>query len=131
MAPAKTLLTVIAAAVALVGLMMGSEGGFVLVIALGALAALQYAGKDRPITANDPSTTRPWYLWLAAAAVLFAIGVGALVVLGDGETVTGQDDTSLLGALAWIIWMLSWAAAAITFVLGTGLGAKRLIAIRR
>ena len=85
---------------------------------------------DTSKTHEQADMTMRWYLWLAAA-VLFAIGIGALEVLGDGQTATGEDDTSLLNGLAWITWMLSWAAAAITFVYGTGLGAKRLIALRR
>jgi hypothetical protein len=34
-----------------------------------------------------------WYFWFVAAVVLFAVGIGALVVLGDGKTATGEDDT--------------------------------------
>jgi hypothetical protein len=102
-----------------------------LVIALGALAVLQYAGKDQPITPNEPSRTWDWYVWFGAAALLFSVGVGALVVLGDGQTATGEDDTSLWSGVAWITWMLSWAGSAITFAFGTGLGAKRFLANHR
>ena len=55
-----------------------------------------------------------WYLWIAAAAVLFMIGLGALVVMGDGQTATGEEDTGLVNGLAWLGWILSWGAAVIS-----------------
>lgn len=70
--------------------------------------------------------TMRWYLWFGAAVVLFAIGVGALVVLGDGKTATGEDDTSLLNGLAWFAWILSWFGAVISVGLGIVLGTRVL-----
>jgi hypothetical protein len=59
----------------------------------------------------ETGATKRWYFWLIVGAVLFVLGLGALVVLGDGETATGQEDTSLLNGLAWLVWLLSWIGA--------------------
>ncbi len=65
----------------------------------------------------------PWYHWVVAAAVLFAIGVGALVVLNEtGTTATGEEDTSLLNSLAWLAWILSWFGA----IISVGMGVARI-----
>ncbi len=79
----------------------------------------------RPVRAQPADITARWYLWLVAAPVLFAIGLGALVVLGDGQTVTGEDDTSLIAGLAYFGWLLSWLGAAISAGVGILLGARR------
>ena len=64
-----------------------------------------------------------WYHWFVAAAALFAIGFGALVVLNEtGETATGEDETSLLNSLAWVAWMLSWLGA----IISVGMGVVRI-----
>jgi len=65
-----------------------------------------------------------WYHWFVAAAVLFAIGLGALVVLNATETTGGgEDDTgTLLNSLAWLAWMLSWLGA----VVSVGMGIVRI-----
>ena len=70
-----------------------------------------------------------WYHWFGAAAVLFAIGVGALFVLGDGDNATGKDDitlnllrlirrptraTGITHTLAYSAWLLSWAGAIVS-----------------
>lgn len=70
-----------------------------------------------------------WYHWFAAAAVLFAIGVVALFVLGDGETPTGENDitlnllrlvrrptraTGITHTLAYSAWLLSWLGAIVS-----------------
>ena len=73
----------------------------------------------------------PWYQWLAAAAVLFAIGVGALAVLSGGETAADENGTGLLGLLrrrttatgathtiAYSAWLLSWLGAVVSTVFG-------------
>jgi hypothetical protein len=70
--------------------------------------------------------TMRWYLWFVVAAVLLAIGFGALVVLGDGETATGEDDTSLLNGLAWLAWILSWFGAIVSAGYGIFLGNRVL-----
>ncbi len=54
-----------------------------------------------------------------------------LVILGDGESATGEDDTSLLNGLAWMVWMLSWLGAIISVGLGVVLGSLRGIARHR
>ena len=119
MKPIKTLLTVIAATVALAALVIGSEAIAVLVVAIVVLVGLQFAGKDRPITPTDPSITRRWYLWMAGAAGAFLLGLAVLAIDGDELTSAG-----------WATWMLSWATAAILALIGTGLGASRLITHR-
>jgi hypothetical protein len=71
------------------------------------------------------SATKRWYIWLVGAAVLFVIGIGALVVLGYGETAAGREDTSLVAGLAWLVWLLSWIGAIVSVVIGIGLGIGR------
>lgn len=119
MKPTKTLLTVIAATIALAALVMGSEAIAVVVVAIVVLVGLQFAGEDRPITPTDPSMTRRWYLWMAGAAGAFLLGLAVLAIDGDDLTSAG-----------WATWMLSWAAAAILALIGTGLGATRLLTHR-
>ena len=85
----------------------------------------------RPTRPHPADITTRWYLWLAAAPVLFTIGLGALVLLGDGQTATGEDDTSLIAGLAYLAWILSWLGAVITAGMGIVLGAKRGIARHR
>ena len=70
--------------------------------------------------------TDRWYLWLLGAVLLLATGFGALVVLGDGKTATGEDDTSLGNGLAYFTWPLSWLGAAGSGVLGLVGGVKEL-----
>ena len=65
----------------------------------------------RRVTHDQADMTMRWYHWFVVAAVLFAIGVGALVMLGDGTTATGEDDTGLVNGLAWLAWILSWFGA--------------------
>ena len=62
--------------------------------------------------------TMQWYYWFIAAAVLFVIGLGALAVLGDGETATGEDDTSLVNGLSYFAWLLSWLGAIVSIGMG-------------
>jgi uncharacterized membrane protein YhaH (DUF805 family) len=71
------------------------------------------------------SATERWYFWLVGAAVLFVIGMGALVILGDGLTDSGQEDTSLVSSLAWLVWFLSWIGAVVSAVMGIWLGIGR------
>jgi hypothetical protein len=122
MKPTKTLLTVVAAAVALAALMMGSEAIAVLVVAIVVLVGLQFAGKDRPITPTHPSATRRWYQWMAGAASAFLLGLGVLAI---------TEEDGGLSEVAWATWMLSWATAAVLGVIGLGLGATRLITNHR
>ena len=63
-----------------------------------------------------------WWQWFAVTAILFAVGFGALVVLGDGVTATGEDDTGLLNGLAWLAWITTWLGA----VISAGLGVRGL-----
>lgn len=66
-----------------------------------------------------------WHHWLVAATVLFAIGVGALVVLGGGTS--NNEGGNLLGllrrpttatgtthTLAYSAWLLSWLSAIVS-----------------
>lgn len=55
--------------------------------------------------------------WLVAL-ILFALGFGAPVVLGDVKTETGEDDTGLVNGVAYLTWILSWLAAAGGAVVG-------------
>ncbi len=120
MKPTKTVLSVLAATIALAALVMGSAAIAVFAIALVVLVGLQFAGKDRPITPTDPSITRRWYLWMAGAAGAFLLGLGVVVI---------TEEDGGLSSTAWATWMLSWATAAVLAVIG--LGATRLFTHQR
>lgn len=122
MKPTKTLLTVIAATIGLAALVMGSEAIAVLVVAIVVLVGLQLAGKDLPITPTDPSITRRWYIWIAGAAGAFLLGIAVVAI---------AEEDGGLSEVAWATWMLSWATAAVLALIGTGLGATRLISSHR
>jgi hypothetical protein len=79
----------------------------------------------RVASRQQAAMTRWWYLWFVVAAVLFVIGFGALMVLGDGKTATGEDDLSLSSGLAWFAWILSWLGAIVSAGLGVVLGTLR------
>ena len=121
MPSARIALSVIAAVVALAALVVGSPAIAVFVVALAALVALQFAGRDRPIAPTDPSITRRWWTWLATSAVAFLVGLGVVAIDGD-------DD---LSSAAWATWMISWFAAVVLAAIGLGLGATRLVLTRR
>lgn len=122
MKPTRTILTIAAAVTAVTGLVMGSEAIALFVVALVALAALIFVGRERPITPADPSLTRRWYWWLAGAAAAFLVGLGVVAVT--------EEDGGLPEA-AWATWMLSWATAAVLALIGVGLGTTRLLVNRR
>jgi hypothetical protein len=115
--PNKIALSVVAASLALAAAATGSEATAIFVLAIIALLGLQLAGKDRPIAAHDPSITRGWYIWLAAAVALFMFGFMFLAFW--------------LTEIGWAIWMLSWAAATVVGLLGLGLGVTHLFMSRR
>ncbi len=68
-----------------------------------------------------------WYWWFLGALILVGIGFGALAVLGDGLTATGEEDTGLVNGLSWLAWILSWLGA----IVSIGLGVVRLVGHRR
>lgn len=121
MPTARTTLTVIAAVIALAALVVGSPAIAVLAVAVVALAALQFAGRDRPIAPTDPAITRRWWMWLAAGAAAFIVGLAAVAIDGD-------DD---LSTAAWATWLISWATAIVLAAIGIGLAATRLVLTRR
>lgn len=120
MPAARTTLTVIAAVIALAALVVGSPAIAVLVVALVALGALQFAGRDRPIAPTVPSITRRWWIWLAGGAAAFLIGLAVVAIDGDD-----------LSTAAWATWLISWVAAILLAAIGIGLGATRLVVTRR
>jgi hypothetical protein len=83
-----------------------------------------------PSTRMIGNLTSRRYFWLVAAVVLFGIGVGALAVLGDGKTASGEDDTSLLNGVAWLAWLVSWGGALISVGLGLAAVVRRRTSIR-
>jgi hypothetical protein len=78
-----------------------------------------------PVAHDEADMTLRWYLWFVIAAVLFAIGFGALMVMGDGKTATGEDDLSVIKGLAWVAWILSWFGALASAGYGIVLGSRR------
>lgn len=121
MPTARVTLTIIAAVIALAALVVGSPAVAVLAVAVVALLALQFAGRDRPIAPTDPAITRRWWMWLAAGATAFLIGLAAVAIDGD-------DD---LSTAAWATWLISWATATLLAAIGIGLAATRIITTRR
>lgn len=75
------------------------------------------------------SLTRRWYLWLAAAVVLFGIGLlFPLLVFTESDTATADYPTGLaavLDAALWMAWWGSWLAAMACAGIGTVLGMLR------
>lgn len=97
---------------------------------------LQLRGKAdelplQPVRHQAADLTTRWYLWLVAAPVLFIIGLGALLVLGDGQTATGEDDTGLVAGLAYLAWILSWLGAVLATGIGIAFGVRRGFARHR
>lgn len=74
---------------------------------------------------KEVDMTTWWYLWFGLAAILFAVGFGALAILGDGLTAAGEEDTGVVAGLAWIVWILSWLGAIISAGLGIVFGVRR------
>lgn len=63
-----------------------------------------------------------WYLWIVAGVVLFGIGFASLLI-GDMADGPGNDGlTGTAEGLIYFTWVLSWAAAAATGVIGVTLG---------
>ena len=85
----------------------------------------------QPVRPQPADITTRWYLMLLAALILFAIGFGALMVMGDTQTYTGEEDISLIGGLAWFAWILSWLGAVISAGVGIVFGAMRLVVRHR
>ena len=121
MPTARTILSVIAAVIALAAVVVGSPAIAVLVVAVVGFAALQFAGRDRPIATTAPSITRRWWTWLAAGSLAFLIGMAAVAIDGD-------DD---LSTAAWATWLVSWSAAVVLAVIGLGLAATHFVIDRR
>ena len=67
----------------------------------------------QPVSNQQVTMTRYWYLWLACAAVLF--GVGWIPLIAEG------------GDLTWgyFIWVFSWLGAIITGAIGVVLAGLR------
>ena len=80
-----------------------------------------------PVVPDDFGAARRWYLWLIASLVLFGLGLVGLVLLGDGETATGSEDTSVVAGLAWFAWTLGWLGAAVSLGIGVVLGSIRAL----
>jgi hypothetical protein len=70
----------------------------------------------RPVRDQQVAMTRYWYLWLAAAAALFAIGWLPLIF----------DDPNDLSFGGWLTWVLTWLAAIVIGGIGAILAGLRL-----
>lgn len=119
--PSRALLSIAAITVALAALAVGSPAIGILLIALIVVFALQAVGAKRPIAGADLVLVQRWYLWLAAAAGSFLVGL--VVVIIDNA-----DDLTTVG---WATWLLTWSAAVVLAITGLALGATRLVLQRR
>lgn len=118
---AKLVLALVAAIAAAFGLLLGAPMVALPMLAILALLVIGARRHDQPIATEAVAWSKRWYLWLAAAAAMFFVGLGVLAADGDGE----------LSAPVWATWILSWLAAAVVATVGLGLGATRLVNHRR
>ena len=72
-----------------------------------------------PVRDHQSNMTRYWYLWLGAAAVLFAVGWLPLIF-------DDPDNASDFSFGGWYVWVLSWFGAIITGSIGVILAGLRL-----
>lgn len=75
----------------------------------------------RPVAQHQIDMTARWYVWLVAAAVLFAIGWLPLIF----------DDPEGFTFGGWLVWILSWTAAMVTAGVGVILSGLRLLVRHR
>jgi len=119
--PGKLIVAVVVAVAAAFGLLLGAPSVALPLLAILAALVISARRHDQPIATQATAWSQRWYLWLAVAAAMFALGLTALAVDGDDE----------LSAPVWAIWVLSWLAAAVIATVGLGLGATRLVNHRR
>lgn len=102
------------------GLLIGAP--FLALPLIAAFVALVLAARfhDRPIVREDTDLARWWYVWVAAGAGCFLLGLAMLVTSEDGD----------LGSIAWTTWIVSWLSASVFAAIGLGLGAARFLARR-
>lgn len=117
----KFVLTIVAATAAAFGVVIGSPIVALPLLAIVGVLVIGARRHDQPIAVEAAAWGRRWYLWLAVAAVLFLVGFSMLLTAEDNE----------LSSVAWAVWILSWLGAAITATVGVGLGATRLVHLRR
>jgi hypothetical protein len=80
-------------------------------------------------TVRVPTTAGArWYWWIITATVLFAAGLGTLML---ADATLADEDVSAIGSLMWFTWLLTWAAAAATAAIGIVLGTMRLVSRHR
>jgi hypothetical protein len=72
-----------------------------------------------------------WWRWLLLAAVLFAIGWGVLYAEGSLYDTGTESEPTVGGGIAWLLWMLSWGAAAISGALGVILAVMNIVTRHR
>ena len=72
-----------------------------------------------PVRNQQITMTRYWYLWLGAAAVLFAVGWLPLIF-------DDPDNASDFSFGGWYVWVLTWLGAIITGGIGVILAGLRL-----
>jgi hypothetical protein len=72
-----------------------------------------------------------WWRWLILAAVLTAIGFGVLYAEGSLYDSGSESEPSVLGGVAWLLWMLSWVAAAIAAAVGVVLAVMNVVVRHR
>jgi hypothetical protein len=72
-----------------------------------------------------------WWRCLILAVVLTAIGFGVLHAAGSLYDSGSESEPTVLGGVAWLLWMLSWAAAAISGAIGVILGIMNIVVRHR
>ena len=121
MKSAQLILVVLAAVAAAFGILLGAPMVALPLLAVFAVLVIVARRHDQPISAEAAAWSERWFLWLAAAAGLFFLGLAAVAADGDGE----------LNTPVWAVWILSWLAAAVVATVGLALGATRVVNHRR
>jgi hypothetical protein len=73
---------------------------------------------DQSLAEKQAHAVGTWWRWLIAAAVLAGAGFAVLAAedyLGDRGS---EQEPTVLGGVAWLLWSLSWLGAAVTAVVG-------------
>lgn len=99
----------------LAGLILLSPAIAIPVVAIAAVVAVRARRHDQPIATEVTNLAQRWYLWLAAGAALFGIGLATLALAGEDASTA-----------AWATWVLSWLFAGLAAAFGLALSVAKL-----